>query len=69
MSDTKPKMPHLIKKVCQQIETHAKFSELDENTIFAYRIARDGYSWATKQNNAWLRKLWQKLYLDWEIEI
>lgn len=59
-----PKMPHIMKKVYSQVKKHPKFKDLNESTRFAFNIARGGYSYRTKENNAWIRKLWKHLYLD-----
>lgn len=59
-----PKMPHVMKKVYSQVRKHPRFKELHESTRFAFNIARGGYSYRTKENNAWIRKLWKHLYLD-----
>lgn len=64
-----PKMPRIMKKVYEQIDAHPRFKEFDESTRFAYNAAKYGLSWATRQNNQWVRKLWTKLYIDWETDI
>ncbi len=68
-TETVPKMPRLMKKVYEQIDAHPKFKELDEDTHFAYKAAKYGLSWCTKENNKWVRQIWKKLYIDWETDI
>lgn len=64
-----PKMPRVMKRVYEQIESHPRYKELDSSTIFAYKAARDGLSWCTKENNKWVKQIWYKLYVDWNAEI
>jgi hypothetical protein len=65
-----PKMPHLMKNVYRDIHAHPRYKELDEVTRFAYGMGCKGEgSWGTKENNIWVRRIWRKLYLDWNTQL
>lgn len=62
-----PKMPHLIKNLYKEIDAHPRYAELDPSVKFAYEMAcKNRFSHCTKENNAWCRHLWTKLYVDWD---
>lgn len=61
MSDIK--MPHRMKKVHQMILEHPDYKDLKESTRFCFEMGcYGGFSYCTKENNAWSRKIWKYLY-------
>lgn len=46
-----------------EIEAHPDYARFTPGTVFGYAGARSGYSWCTKENNAWVRQIWRQLYL------
>lgn len=53
-------MPVKMKDVYAQIEAYPDFNW---QAHVGYCAARYGWSWCTKQNNVYIRKLWRKIYL------
>jgi hypothetical protein len=58
-----PKMPHLMTKVYEEIQAHPRFPETNKSFKFQFDVVVSGLSWATKENNAWCRRVWKHLYL------
>lgn len=60
----RPKMPHRIKTLYQQIMAHPRCPETSSSFKFAFEAGCvGGGSWCSKENNAWCRSVWKHLYL------
>lgn len=56
-------MPRRMAKVYAAIVAHPRWEEVTYGVRLAFSAAVSGLSWREKENNAWCRALWRRLYL------
>ena len=65
----KPQMPDDMYELCIQIEQSDKFQDLTQVTRATYLTIVRRQAMDNSVNKFWVRKIWQKLYWDWNIQL